>query len=171
MCVRYDVNDSRCYWWNMNINLNGSITILRQHTWQHSVTLNLTVLKIQASAVPTPNHTRVTLLHVTITRLSQDSALSQNSAITNLNRIIGWSGIEMLLLYCTSTRLRSKAGYCIDRNIFRIFILYDMKVWKVKKKQNYSPQDFWQWKKNWREAFNSCISSSVQIAVYLHQFR
>ena len=52
----------------------GSITIRQQlqHTLQHiltltlNVTLNLTITVCKASAVPTPNHARVTLLHVTM---------------------------------------------------------------------------------------------------------
>ena len=53
-------------------------TILRQHTWHHTLTLtlNLTLTVFQASTVPTPNHTRVTLLQVTITWLSQNSAIT-----------------------------------------------------------------------------------------------
>ena len=48
----------------------GSITIRRQlqHTLQHilTLTLNLTITVCKASAVPTPNHARVTLVHVTM---------------------------------------------------------------------------------------------------------
>ena len=47
-----------------------SITILRQYTvttYRNPDPNGLTQIAFQASAVPTPNHARVTLLHVTIT--------------------------------------------------------------------------------------------------------
>ena len=55
----------------LNLTMNLTITA--------TLTLTLALTAFQLSAVPTPNHARVTLLYVTV---AEFSALSQNSAIS-----------------------------------------------------------------------------------------
>ena len=61
-----------------------------------TLTLNLTLTVFQAFAVPTPNHTRVTLLHVTVTEycdhhILRKSAARQHCSILRFNKIISFS--------------------------------------------------------------------------------
>ena len=55
---------------------------VRQHTWKDSPILTV----FQTSAVPTPNHARVTLLHVTTMWLSQNSAITLQCVCIIINK-------------------------------------------------------------------------------------